>query len=65
MAHKQISNEDYGCIAKMLKANFSCSEIARTINRNVGSVCRRVRNNGGRDTYDVREVKKRRDDTPV
>lgn len=49
MAYKQIGSEDYGCIAKMLKVNFSYSEIARTINKNVGSVSRHVRNNGGRD----------------
>lgn len=60
MAYKQIGNEDYGCIAKMLKANFSYSEIARTINKNVGSVSRHVRNNGGRDNYDVREVKRKK-----
>lgn len=60
MAYKQIGSEDYGCIAKMLKANFSYSEIARTINKNVGSVSRHVRNNGGRDNYDVREVKRKK-----
>lgn len=60
MAYKQIGNEDYGCIAKMLKANFSYSEIARTINKNVSSVSRHIRNNGGRDAYDVREVKRKK-----
>ncbi len=60
MAYKQIGNEDYGCIAKMIKANFSYSEIARTINKNVGSVSRHVRNNGGRDVYDVRDVKRKK-----
>lgn len=60
MAYKQIGNEDYGCIAKMLRANFSYSEIARTINKNIGSVSRHVRNNGGRGGYDVKEVKRKK-----
>jgi IS30 family transposase len=60
MSHKQIGNEDYGCIARMLKAEYSYSEIARTINKNVGSVSRHVRENGGRDRYDIKEVKRRK-----
>ena len=60
MSHKQIGNEDYGCIARMLKAGYSYSEIARTINKNVGSVSRHVRENGGRDRYDIKEVKRRK-----
>lgn len=60
MGYKQIGNEDYGCIAKMLKANFSYGEIARTINKNVSSVSRHVRDNGGRENYDVRDVKRRK-----
>lgn len=60
MSYKQIGNEDFNCIAKMLRANFSYSEIARTINKNVSSVSRHVRDNGGRDNYDIREVKRRK-----
>jgi transposase, IS30 family len=60
MSHKQIGNEDYGCIARMLKAGYSYSEIARTINKNVGSVSRHVRENGGRHEYDIKEVKRRK-----
>lgn len=58
MSYKQISNEDYGCIAKMLKADYSYAEIARTINKNVSSVSRHVNKNGGRGNYDIREVKR-------
>ena len=58
MTYKQIGNEDYGCISKMLKADFSYSEIARTTNKSVSSISRHVRENGGRDGYDAREVKK-------
>lgn len=60
MSYKQIGNEDYGCIAKMLRANFSYSEIARTINKNGSSVSRHVRENGGRSNYDVKEVKRKK-----
>lgn len=60
MSYKQIGNEDYSCISKMLKAEYSYSEIARTINKNVSSVSRHVKDNGGRDNYDVREVKRKK-----
>jgi len=60
MSHKQIGNEDYGCISRMLRAEYSYSEIARTINKNVGSVSRHVRENGGRDRYDIKEVKRKK-----
>lgn len=60
MSHKQIGNEDYGCIARMLRAGYSYSEIARTINKNVSSVSRHVRENGGRNGYDIKEVKRKK-----
>lgn len=60
MSYKQIGNEDYSCISKMLRAGFSYSEIGRTINKNVSSISRHVRENGGRDNYDAREVKRRK-----
>lgn len=44
----------------MLRAGFSYSEIGRTINKNVSSVSRHVRENGGRDNYDVKEVKRKK-----
>ena len=60
MSYKQIGNEDYGCISKMLRANFSYSEIARTINKNVSSVSRHIRLHGGKENYDVKEVKRKK-----
>ena len=60
MSHKQIGNEDYGCIVRMLKAEYSYSEIARTINKNVSSVSRHVKENGGRNEYDIKEVKRKK-----
>lgn len=44
----------------MLRAGYSYSEIARTINKNVSSVSKHVRNNGGRNGYDVKDVKRKK-----
>lgn len=60
MSHKQIGSEDFSCISRMLRAGYSYSEIARTINKNVSSVSRHVRDNGGRNGYDVKEVRRKK-----
>lgn len=60
MSHKQIGIEDFPCISRMLRAGFSYAEIARTINKNVSSISRHVRAYGGREQYDVREVKRKK-----
>ena len=60
MSHKQIGSEDFACIARMLRAGYSYSEIARTINKNASSVSRHVREHGGRDGYDIKEVRRRK-----
>jgi IS30 family transposase len=60
MSHTHISPEDRACIARMLRAGHAIREIARTINKDPGSVSRHVRANGGRDHYDVREVRRRK-----
>ena len=44
----------------MLHARYSYSEIARTINKNVSSVSRHVRDNGGRNNYDSKEAKRKK-----
>ncbi len=59
MAHKHIGPEDWPVIARMLKAGFSGSEIARTLGKDPSAVNRHVKQNGGRDGYDVREVRRR------
>lgn len=58
MAHTQIGIEDYHCISRMLRAKYSYAEIARTIHKDASSVSRHVEKHGGRDHYDVREVKR-------
>lgn len=60
MSYKQINSEDYGCIAKMLRVKYSYSEIARTIGKSVSALSRHVGENGGREAYDVREVKRKK-----
>lgn len=60
MSHTQIGPEDWPCIARMLRASYSLSEIARTINKTVGSVSRHVSEYGGKDDYDAREVWRRK-----
>lgn len=44
----------------MLRAGHSLSEIARTIGKDISSVSRHVAEYGGRDGYDVREVRRRK-----
>lgn len=60
MAHKHIGPEDWPIIARMLKAGFTGSEIARTIGKDPSAVNRHIKQNGGRDGYDVREVRRRK-----
>jgi transposase, IS30 family len=65
MAHKHIGPEDWLVIARMLKAGFSRSEIARTLGKDASVVNRHVKQNGGRDGYDVREVRRRKHYTRI
>jgi transposase, IS30 family len=60
MAHKHIGPEDWPVIARMLKAGFSGSEIARTLGKDPSAVNRHIKQNGGRDGYDAREVRRRK-----
>ena len=60
MAHKHIGPEDWLVIARMLKAGFTGSEVARTIGKDSSAVNRHIKQNGGRDGYDVREVRRRK-----
>lgn len=60
MSHTQIGEEDYACISKMLRAGYSYSEIARTINKHASSVSKHVRAHGGRYAYDAKEVRRKK-----
>lgn len=60
MSHTHISKEDCLCIARMLRADFSLSSIARTIGKHPSALSRHVAEHGGRDNYDVREVRRQK-----
>lgn len=59
MSHTHIGKDDWPCISRMLRASHSFSEIARTIGKDQSSLSRHVREYGGRDRYDVCEVRRR------
>lgn len=58
MSHTHIRKEDWSCIARMLKAGHSFSEIARTLGKHPSAVSRHVWAYGGREGYDVHEVRR-------
>lgn len=60
MAHTQIGPAEWPVIARLLKAGYRIRAIAETISKDHGSVSRHVRANGGRDGYDIREVRRRK-----
>lgn len=60
MSHTHIGKEDWVCIARMLRAGHSLIEIARTIGKDKSSLGRHVREYGGREGYDVREVRRKK-----
>lgn len=60
MSHTHIGPEDWPVIARMLRAGYSGSEIARTIGKDPSTVNRHVANNGGTGRYDAREVRRRK-----
>ncbi|MEK7180382.1 MAG: IS30 family transposase [Patescibacteria group bacterium] len=60
MSHTHIGRDDWPCITRMLRADHSFSEIARTIGKDQSSLSRHVREYGGRDGYDSREVRRRK-----
>lgn len=60
MSHTHIGPADWPVIARLLRAGYSLSAIARTIGKELSSVSRHVRDHGGRDGYDVREVRRQK-----
>ena len=60
MSHTHIGPGDWACIGRMLRVGHSLREIARTLGKDPGSVSRHVREYGGREGYDGREVRRRR-----
>jgi IS30 family transposase len=60
MSHTHIGPGDWGCISRMLRADHSFKEIARTIGKDSSSVGRHVNEYGGRNGYDAQEVRRRK-----
>lgn len=60
MAHTHIKPADWPVIARMLRAGHAIREIARTLEKDAGSISRHVNKFGGREAYDAREVKRRK-----
>lgn len=60
MAHTHIGPEEWPVIARMLRAGHALREIARTLGKSAGSVSRHVRAFGGKERYDIREVRRRK-----
>jgi IS30 family transposase len=65
MAHKHIGPEDWSVIARLLRSGYPIREIARTLGKNAGSISRHVNQYGGREHYDVREVRRQKYHTRI
>jgi len=53
---KHLREEERFCIEKMLGANKSFGEVARTLSRGLSTISEEVNVNGGRDVYDARKA---------
>jgi IS30 family transposase len=60
MAHTQIGSGDWPVIARLLRAEYSIRAIAEAIAKDHSAVSRHIRNNGGRDGYDIREIRRKK-----
>lgn len=60
MAHKHIGKEEWTVIARLLRAGYSGAEIARILGKDPSAVNRHIKQYGGRDGYDVREVRRQK-----
>ena len=60
MAHTHIGPAEWPVISRLLKARYSIRAIAETIGKDHSAVSRHIRANGGRDGYDIREVRRRK-----
>lgn len=60
MSHTQIGPEDLPVVSRRLRAGHFFGEIARTLGKNVSSISRHIAEYGGREKYDVREVRRRK-----
>lgn len=60
MAHTHLGPAEWSVIARMLRAGYSIRSIAEVTGKDHSAVSRHVRENGGRNGYDAREVRRRK-----
>lgn len=60
MTYTRIRKEDWSVIARMLRAGYAGAEIARTLGKDPSAVNRHIKQYGGRDRYDIREVRRQK-----
>lgn len=60
MSYTRIGKEEWTVIARMLRAGYAGAEIARALGKNPSAVNRHIAQYGGRDGYDVREVRRQK-----
>ena len=60
MSYTRIGKEDWSVVARMLRVGYAGAEIARTLGKDPSAVNRHIKGHGGRDGYDVREVRRRK-----
>jgi IS30 family transposase len=60
MTYTHIGKEDWSVIARMLRAGYAGTEIARALDKDPSAVNRHIKEYGGREGYDVREVRRRK-----
>lgn len=60
MAYTHIGPQEWPVISRMLRAGYSLRAIAEVIGKDHSSVVRHVGRHGGREEYDVREVRRKK-----
>lgn len=60
MSYTHIGPAEWLVIARLLRAGYSVREIAKTIQKDPSAVVRHVNEYGGREGYDVREVRRKK-----
>jgi transposase, IS30 family len=60
MSHTQLGPSDWPVIARMLRSGYAGAEIAHTLGKDPSSVNRHIAEYGGREGYDVHEVRRRK-----
>ena len=60
MSHTHINAEDLSCLSRMLRSGYSFKDIACTLGKDPSTVSKHVNSNGGRNNYDVKEVKRKK-----